>query len=267
MLIFAPQKQVSRSNRQQDANTNSVYLPAIMRSIRIIKRVQLQEASEANVETKKPAEPSTRSLADTVKSWIVEAEQRKRTQRHSLAALGLLVLIACTVGMGQSTQQPASKASSAPPIKVTIATTAGFLGQPVNQYKVGEQIPVSITMTNTSAQPIDACISSDIYQDRPRLTRDGKVVPYMNAQSYEARYAKHNEVCKEENLPEPVRLEPNKPTVADWLVLVGDGISTQADAWYDSLPPGKYELSLQRQLACCDGPMVESNKISFEVVP
>jgi hypothetical protein len=126
---------------------------------------------------------------------------------------------------------------------------------------------VSITMTNTSAQPLYACISSDIYQDRPKLTRDGQVLPYMNAQSYEARYAKHNEVCKEENLPEPVLLEPNKPTVADWLVLVGDGISTQASAWYDSLPAGKYELSIQRQLACCDGPLVESNKINFEVVP
>lgn len=234
-----------------------------MRSIRIIKRVQLQEANEPAVETKKPAEPSTRSLADTVKSWIAEAEQRKRTQRHSLAALGLLVLVACTVAMGQ---QP-SNSTSTPPIKVTIATTSGFLGQPVSQFKVGEQIPVSITMTNTSTRPFDACISSDIYQDRPRLTRDGKVVPYRNAQSFEARYAKRNQVCKEENLPEPVRLEPNTPTVADWLVLVGDGVSTQADAWYDSLPAGKYELSIQRQLACCDGPMVESNKISFEVVP
>ena len=238
-----------------------------MRAIRIIKRVQLQEASEPTVETRKPAEPSTRSLADTVKSWIAEAEQRKRTQRHSLAALGL-VLIVFTVGFGQVTQQQASKASSTPPtIKVTIATTAGFLGQPISRFKVGEQIPVSITMTNTSTQPFDACISSDIYQDRPRLTRDGKVVPYRNAESFEARYAKRNQVCKEENLPEPVRLEPNTPTVADWLVLVGDGISTQADAWYDSLPAGKYELSLQRQIDCCDGPMVESNKISFEVVP
>lgn len=236
-----------------------------MRSIRIIKRGQIKDAIEITSENKKPVESNTR-LANTVKSWIAEVEQRKRTQRHSLAALGLLVLIAFTVGMGQSTQQPSDKAVT-PPIKVTIATTAGFLGAPANRFKVGEQIPVSITMTNTSAQPAYTCISSDIYQDRPKLTRDGKLVPYMNAQSYEARYAKHNQVCKEENLPEPVLLEPNKPTVADWLVLVGDGVSTQADAWYEALPAGKYELSLQRQLACCDGPMVESNKISFEVVP
>lgn len=217
-------------------------------------------------ESKKPVEPTVRSLADTVKSWIAETEQRKRTQRHSLAALGFLMLIAFTVGMGQSTK-PASSQTSTSPIKVTIATTAGFLGQPNSRFKVGEQIPVSITMTNTSAQNLYTCVSSDLYQDRPRLTRDGKVVPYLNAASYEARYASRNQVCKQENIPEQVLLEPNKPTVADWLVLVGDGVSTQADAWYDSLPAGKYELSIQRQLACCDGPLVESNKISFEVVP
>ena len=235
-----------------------------MRSIRIIKRADLRD--DASVDDKKPAEPVTRSVADTVKSWIAETEQRKRAQRHSLAALGLVILIAFTVSMGQTTQQPSGR-NLTPPIKVTIATTAGFLGQPNNRFKVGEQIPVSITMTNTSAQPLYTCVSSDLYQDRPRLTRDGKVVPYMNAASYEARYAKRNQVCKEENIPEQVLLEPNKPTVADWLVLVGDGISTQADAWYDDLPAGKYELSIQRQLACCDGPLVESNKINFEVVP
>ncbi|HKS08636.1 MAG TPA: hypothetical protein VJS13_03755 [Pyrinomonadaceae bacterium] len=235
-----------------------------MKTIRIIKRAQMRDATElAADESKKPVEPTPRSLADTVKSWIAETEQRKRTQRHSLAALGFLVLIAFTVGMGQTTQQQ----TSAPPIKVTIATTAGFLGQPNSRFKVGEQIPVSITMTNTSAQQLYTCVSSDLYQDRPRLTRDGKVVPYLNAASYEEHYARRNQVCKQENIPEQVLLEPNKPTVADWLVLVGDGISTQADAWYDSLPAGKYELSIQRQLACCDGPMIESNKISFEVVP
>ena len=33
------------------------------------------------------------------------------------------------------------------------------------------------------------------------------------------------------------------------------------------LPAGKYELTIQRQLACCSGPLVESNRINFEVVP
>jgi len=55
--------------------------------------------------------------------------------------------------------------------------------------------------------------------------------------------------------------------VADWLALVDNTPLGEADVWYDRLPVGKYELMIQRRLACCDGPMVDSNKINFEVVP
>ena len=225
-----------------------------MRAIRIIK--QKQNANEGTTErSKKPDEPSARKIANTVKSWIEESQQQRRNLPCSLAALSVLMLIACTVAMGQS----------ATDIKVTIATTDGFLGPPATRYKVGEQIPVTITMTNTSKDAMYTCISSDLYQDLPTLTREGKVVPYMNWQSYETMNAKRNHMCEEENLPEPVLLRPSEPRVADWFVLVADG-SGGADAWYDSLPAGKYELTIQRRFDCCDGPMVESNKISFEVI-
>ena len=171
---------------------------------------------------------------------------------------GLLILIVFAVAVGQS-PPPAT-------IKVTIATTNGFLGPPATRYKVGEQIPVTITMTNTSPETVYTCISSDVYQDRPILTRDGKVVPYANSLSSETANAKRNHVCEEENLPEPVLLKPNEPRVADWFLLVNDRTTEDADAWYDVLPPGKYELTIQRRLSCCDGPMVNSNKINFEVV-
>ena len=225
-----------------------------MRAIRIIK--QKQNANEETTEqSKKPDEPSARKIANTVKSWIEESQQHRRNLPRSLATLSVLILMACTVAMGQS----------AAAIKVSIATTDGFLGPPATRYKVGEQIPVTITMTNTSKDAMYACVSSDLYQDLPTLMRDGKVVPYMNWQSYETMNAKRNHMCDEENLPEPVLLRPNEPRVADWFVLVADG-SGGADAWYDSLPAGKYELTIQRRFDCCDGPTVESNKISFEVV-
>ncbi len=226
-----------------------------MRAIRVIK--QKQNANEATTDSKKPVEPSARKIANTVKSWIEESQQHRRNLPRSLSALGVLILIGCTVAMGQSADQS---------IKVTIATTDGFLGPPATRFKIGEQIPVTITMTNTSKDAVYTCMSSDLYQDLPTLTREGKVVPYMNWQSYETMNAKRNHMCEEENLPEPVRLNPNEPRVADWFVLVADG-SGGADAWYDSLPVGKYELTMQRRFSCCDGPMVESNKISFEVIP
>jgi len=184
-------------------------------------------------------------------------------QKWTLAVLGVLILLAVAVAMAQS---PAVSPPETSPIKVTIATTSGFLGPPVNRYRVGEQIPVTITMTNTSKDPVSTCISSDVYQDVPKLTRDGKLVPYLNWQSYELLNAKRNHVCEEENLPEPVLLKGNESKLADWLVLVDSDLSG-ADNWYDTLPAGKYELTLQRRLGCCSGPMVDSNTITFEVVP
>jgi hypothetical protein len=150
-------------------------------------------------------------------------------------------------------------------INVTIATIGSYLGPPTNHYKVGDQIPVAITMTNNSSAPVSACISSDLYQNLPKLTKDGQLVPYMKWQSYERLLAQRDNTCKDLNVPEPVLLMPNKPVKADWFVLTDNSTSSGAEAWYDTLSPGKYELTIQRRLRCCDGPMVESNKISFEI--
>ena len=261
------QNRAIQSNDKKDVALDLHLLSGIMRAIKIIK--QKQQPTEAVAEDKKTVEPSSRKIANTVKSWIAESQERRRNQQRSLAALGVVILIAFAVAAVAQSPATTNKRALTPEesaIKVTIATTGGFLGPPATRFKVGEQIPVTITMTNTSKEAVYTCISSDLYQDRPQLTRDGKLVPYMNWQSYETVNARHTHMCEQENLPEPVLLRPNEPRVADWFVLVAD-TSGGADAWYDTLPVGKYELTIQRRLACCDGPLVESNKISFEVVP
>ena len=169
---------------------------------------------------------------------------------------------------GQS--EPTSQSASTSPqgaIKVTIATVGSDLGPPTDHYRVGQQIPITITMTNTSKAQLSACISSDLYQNLPKLTKDGVLVPYMKWQSYERLNAQRNHTCEEENLPETILLRPNEPKLVDWFVLSDGRTPTGAEAWYDSLSPGKYELSIQRRLNCCEGPMVDSNKISFQVTP
>ena len=153
-------------------------------------------------------------------------------------------------------------------IKITIASVGPSLGPPTRRYRFGEQVPITITLTNTSSQPISACVSSDLYQDRPSLTKDGKLLPIMKFQSSDMSTAVKDEACQQEDLPEPLSLKPNEPTMVDWMILVDDSKApTGAVAWYDQLTPGVYELSIQRRFGCCDGPMAESNKISFEVVP
>ena len=241
-------------------------------AIRIIKH----KRNETNLapEDKKPVEPNPRKTSTTVKSWIAEFQQRKRGQKLSLPILTALILLGSVLALSHPVRQQDSSQTTARSltpeeraVKITIATVASFFGPPTNHYKVGDQIPITITMTNTSGTAVSTCISADLYQNLPKLTKDGKVIPYMGWQSYERLNAQRDRVCENDNLPEPVLLRPNEPKLADWFVLVDSGTSSGAEAWYDALPPGKYELTIQRRLACCEGPMVESNKTSFEVTP
>ncbi|MCM3869106.1 MAG: hypothetical protein ND895_00235 [Pyrinomonadaceae bacterium] len=199
--------------------------------------------------------------------------------KTTLILISFVTALAAAVGNGRGTnpaQSPAPSPGEASQkgstsqergVMVTIATVGSFLEPPTDRYKVGDQIPVTINMTNTTTAPQYVCLSSDLYQDLPKLTRNGELVPFMNWQSYERLNAQRNHVCQEQNLPEMILLKPNEPKKVDWFVLVDSGTSTGAEAWYDALPPGKYELTIQRRLGCCDGPMIESNKINFEVVP
>jgi len=173
------------------------------------------------------------------------------------------------IDLSRPQQQGSRKAleDAGTPIKVTIMTGGGLLGPAKHRDQVADQVPVTITMTNSSTQPKYVCDSDSLYQDLPKLVKDGRTLPYLKWQSLQLADSKKNNTCQDENLPEPTMLKPNEPKVVDWFILVDSTDSTGALAWYDSLPPGKYELSIQRRFGCCDGPMVESNKISFEIVP
>lgn len=181
--------------------------------------------------------------------------QRSSVNRAELAEIA-------AVGSTQDVAPPPVDA-----IKVSIATTSVLLGPAATRYRAGEQIPVAITLTNSSAVQASVCISSDIYQNLPKLTRDGKEVPYLEWQSEDRLAVMRNRTCENENLPEPLLLKPNVPALADWLILSDGPVELGEDSWYGKLPVGKYQLSIQRRLTCCEGPLVKSNEVSFEVVP
>jgi hypothetical protein len=166
----------------------------------------------------------------------------------------------------QTSEKALTEPASA--VHLTIATVGPMLGPPTDRYSVGEQVLITIGMTNTSSQSTYACVSSDLYQDLPRLTRNGQLLPYTKWQSDLLRNAQGDQTCQHDDLPEVMLLKTNVPTLVDFLVLVDDSLlPTGAQSWYDPLTPGTYELSIQRRTSCCDGPMIESNKINFEVVP
>jgi hypothetical protein len=152
-------------------------------------------------------------------------------------------------------------------VRVSITTGGGPFGPPKDRYAAGQLVPVSITMTNTSDEPAQVCVSGSLYQDRPALLKDGQPVSYLEWQSQMLRASRLDKTCSDINLPEWIVLKPRQSRVVDWFTLAEGAKATGAMAWYEPLQPGKYELSIQRRLTCCDGPMMQSNKIRFEVVP
>jgi hypothetical protein len=152
-------------------------------------------------------------------------------------------------------------------IKLSIATGGGPYRPAKDTYRVGERVPVVITMTNTGTEPVYVCESGAFYQDRPQLLKDDKPVHYQSVTQSMMLEAERDKTCDDVNLPQQVLLRPNEPTVVDWFVLAEGAASVDDDAWYEPLGPGKYSLSDRRRLSCCDGPFVDSNTISFVVVP
>ena len=153
-------------------------------------------------------------------------------------------------------------------IKITIATGGGpYLRTAKDTFRVGESIPLVITMTNTGSEPVYVCESDGLYQDRPQLLRDGKPVLYTSFRQSMMQTSDKDKSCQKENLPQQVLLRPNEPTVVDWFNLAEGTTSLYDDGWYESLPPGKYTLTDQRRIDCCAGSFIQTNTITFVVVP
>jgi hypothetical protein len=196
----------------------------------------------------------------------------------SIAALILMTILVGGTGVRsdcislESNQQPNTSLDqrgqiNGGQIKITI-TTGGVSNRPAKDtYRVGEPIPLVITMTNTGSEPVYVCESATFYQDRPQLLRNGQAVPYTSDRQSMVQTAEKDETCQQEDLPQQVLLRPNEPTVVDWFNLVEGVTSLYHDGWYEPLPAGKYTLTNQRRLNCCNGARIASNTIAFVVLP
>jgi hypothetical protein len=187
------------------------------------------------------------------------------------------LLSALTAGAQGGLHAASQDASPRPPagrpgaLKVTITTGGGLFGPPRDRYHVGHRVPVVISMTNNGPEPVYVCDSSTLYQDRPLLLKEGRPLPYEAVQKTMMQTAERDRTCEnldeDLDLPEQRLLKPGETAVVDWFVLA-EGATPMGDmVWYAPLQPGTYELSTRRRLGCCEGPWVESNKVSFEVVP
>ncbi|HEY6188793.1 MAG TPA: hypothetical protein VIW80_14140 [Pyrinomonadaceae bacterium] len=147
-------------------------------------------------------------------------------------------------------------------IKVTIATGGGLYGPVKSRFKVGEEIPVVISMTNKGDKTAKYCLSTSLFQNRPQLRRDSQLIPYLTNMTREADKEDAIQRCERSAARRFQELQPNQARVVDWF-----NISQMGIAWYPPLPVGHYELVLMRRIDCCQGPLVESNKVTFEIIP
>ncbi len=179
----------------------------------------------------------------------------------------LMVSILCSLWpCGSSARQEKAAAAEAPvaesSIKVTIATGGGLYGPVKSQFKVGEDIPVVISMTNTGDKPAKYCRSTSLLQNRPQLKKDGQLIPYLTNLTRQTDEVEVIQRCERSAARQFNQLRPKQTKVVDWFK-----ISLMGIAWYGPLQPGHYELVLMRRLECCQGPLVESNTVTFDVVP
>jgi hypothetical protein len=72
-------------------------------SIRIIKRKSNDNSNESRIgKTEKTAERSTREMVSTVKSWIIELQQKRRAQGHTVFQAARLI----DIGPGPGSEEP-----------------------------------------------------------------------------------------------------------------------------------------------------------------
>lgn len=184
----------------------------------------------------------------------------------------LVVLLLVSILWGLQSRGPSAGqkagggATSGPPpdslVKVTIATGGGLHGPVRSEFKVGEEIPVVISMTNTGDKPAGYCLSTTVIQNRPQLERDGQTLPYLTNLPQQVDAENAVERCENSAFRQFYQLQPKQQKIVDWITLGQRGV-----LWYEPLPPGHYELTLMRRVECCRGAFVKSNKVSFDVVP
>lgn len=142
--------------------------------------------------------------------------------------------------------------------KVTIAPVTTDLATLKQQYSASDQDDkqlIRVSMTNTAAEPIRIVLGSQYIHYRPRLSRDGRVIPYKEAL---ARILQARD--KDGSVFVSVKgasLQPNETIMVDYIDLA---------KWYGPLEPGQYELTIKYRFRHRGKP-IETNMVTFEIVP
>jgi hypothetical protein len=151
-------------------------------------------------------------------------------------------------------------------VEVSISAGGGIYGPVKESFQAGEPVTIVVWMTNKGAEATGVMIADPYFQNRPKLTKDGREIPYRHEVA-EVLKRGRREGCGGGGRVLTEELEPNEKQLVDSL-LIHKGAGEIANiVWYDTLEPGRYEISIRRRLSCGAEPEAESDTIEFEVAP
>jgi hypothetical protein len=116
------------------------------------------------------------------------------------------------------------------------------------KFRVGERVLIQVSVVST--EPREASLTSTFQQHRPRLMKDGHLVPHRHGSP---AWDQVDCILYRVVL---AGIPAHQPTQLD---------SFKASDWYEQLEPGEYELTLWVRLLSCSGPLYKSHSVTFEV--
>ena len=142
--------------------------------------------------------------------------------------------------------------------RVTITPVGTDLSTPKQQYSASraeDKKVILVSMTNTLVEPIWVLMGDPHIHYRPRLLKDGELMPYREGLVEILR-------AKDRDGPGPGRkistvIQPNEKLPVDFIDLAH---------WYGALDPGKYQFNIKYRFRSKGRP-IETNTVTFEVVP
>jgi hypothetical protein len=124
------------------------------------------------------------------------------------------------------------------------------------RFRFEDEVAFAVVVVNNSDQPVEVSVIDRFYGNRPQLFKDGVLVPYRP--QTETLLKSKEESPSLVEIVNPLILDPGTRSALH-------GISMKD--WYGPLKPGRYRLIDRRRFEI-DGPWtVDSEAITFEVLP
>ena len=169
--------------------------------------------------------------------------------------LGLLSTALAAGGLTNASRSQRPATPDPPLIRIEM-TPVDLIGKPNEQpYRVGSDVRLNVIATNESDQRILVRMINPYYQNRPRLLRDDKLVPYRSevTKIVRSKDSYHEFI----SVGDFTFLEPYSSAKLKPLDL---------NKWYGPLNPGSYRLTNRYRIAIGGPWSRESASLSFQVV-